>query len=57
MSPPIIETLAAYYEFKGIRTNLPVSDPTDKADRPTGVLALAAAAVTVYFIPRHQYVF
>jgi len=45
VSPPIIETLASYYEFRGISEKLPVSDPADKVDRPVGVLALAAAAV------------
>ena len=52
VSPPIIETVAIFYEFNGIRANAFVSDPKDKADRPIGVLSLAAAAVTSLFIIR-----
>ena len=46
VSPPIIETLAVFYEFNGIRVDRILSDPENEVDRPIGVLALAAAAVT-----------
>jgi hypothetical protein len=49
VSSPIIETLAVFYEFNGIRADTLMSDPKDKADRPIGVLALAATAVTSLF--------
>lgn len=51
LSPPIAETVAVFYEFNGIRSDALLSDPENKADRPVGVLALAAAAVTSPFSP------
>jgi len=53
VAPPIIETVVVFYEFNGIRVDTILSDPGSKADRPVGVLALAAAAVTSPFASHH----